>query len=220
MQKNIKKSLVIGTASIMSFIIFTVLLRIIDQKPLGVNETRIGFATINVGFHGFTGVNMTLYNITDWLGLVPVFVCMIFGFVGFIQLIKRKSLLKVDRDIIFSGVYYLVVIACYLGFEMYPINYRPILINGFMEASYPSSTTLLVLSVMPTLPCLINYRVKSIVVKKTVAISAFFFSAFMVLGRLISGVHWLSDIVASVLLCLGLYYLYKTVILVIYRKSE
>lgn len=34
---------------------------------------------------------------------------------------------------------------------MIPVNYRPVLIEGRLEASYPSSTTLLVVSVMPTL---------------------------------------------------------------------
>ena len=101
---------------------------------------------------------MAIYTITDWLGLVPIFVCMTFGGVGFVQLIKRKSLFKVDRDLIFLGIYYVAVIFGYLIFEMIPINYRPILIDGMLEASYPSSTTLLVLSVMPTLVYQVNRR--------------------------------------------------------------
>ena len=84
---------------------------------------------------------MTIYTITDWMGLIPLFVCMIFGGIGFIQLVQRKSLFKVDYDIVFLGIYYVIVIFGYLIFEMIPINYRPILIEGFMEASYPSSTT-------------------------------------------------------------------------------
>ena len=123
----------------------------IDVSPVGQNGTNIGFATFNTGFHALTGANMTLYTITDWLGLVPIFICMIFGGVGLLQLIKRKSLFKVDKDIIILGIYYIIVIMAYLIFEMIPVGYRPIPIEGVMEASYPSSTTLLVLSVMPTL---------------------------------------------------------------------
>ena len=94
---------------------------------------------------------MVIYTITDWLGLVPIFICLIFAGIGLAQLIQRKSLFRVDYDIIVLGIYYIIVIFGYLIFEMIPINYRPVLIDGFMEASYPSSTTLLVLSVMPTL---------------------------------------------------------------------
>ena len=80
---------------------------------------------------------MEIYTITDWLGLVPIFICMIFGGIGCVQLMKGRSLFKVDYDIILLGKYYVLVVFGYLIFEMIPINYRPILIEGFMEASYP-----------------------------------------------------------------------------------
>ena len=129
------KNLISGIVFIISFVIWTILILTLDVQPIGVRGTNIGSATINGWFHSLTGVNMTLYTVTDWLGLVPIFICMIFGFLGFVQLIKRKNLLKVDFDIIILGVYYVIVILCYLIFEMHPINYRPILINGCMEAS-------------------------------------------------------------------------------------
>ena len=156
---------------------------------------------------------MTLYNITDWAGLVPVFICMFFWFIGLIQLIKRKSLLKVDFDIIALGIYYVIVISGYLIFEMIPINYRPVLINGLMEASYPSSTTLLVLSVMPTLAFEVNKRIKNTALKRTSNIITVIFTIFMVVGRLISGVHWLTDIIGSIFLSMGLFYIYKGTVL-------
>ena len=154
--KESKKSLIIGITGIIDFILWTILIQTVDVEPVGQNGTTVGFAMINTVFHNLTGVHMSIYTITDWLGLVPIFICLGFGGVGFVQLIKRKSLFKVDFDIIALGVYYIIVIMFYLVFEMIPINYRPILIDGFMEASYPSSTTLLVLSVMPTLVFQIN----------------------------------------------------------------
>lgn len=207
------KNLISGIVFIIFFTIWTILIKRIDVQPIGANVTNIGFAIINGWFHSLTGVNMTLYTITDWLGLVPIFICMFFGFMGLIQLIKRKNLLKVDLDIILLGVYYVIVILCYLIFEMHPINYRPILINGFMEASYPSSTTLLVLCVMSTLVFQANQRLKSITLKRFITIFAVAFSAFMVVGRLISGVHWLTDIIGSCLLSAGLFYTYKGIVL-------
>ena len=218
MKAKERKILISGVTSIIAFALWTWLIQIIDVKSAGVNGSKIGFTTINTWFHSVTGVNMTIYNITDWLGLVPIFICMFFGGVGFIQLIKRKSLVRVDFDIIALGIYYVIVISGYLFFEMIPINYRPILINGFMEASYPSSTTLLVLSVMPTLVFQANRRLKNTILKKTIIIITEIFTIFMVVGRLISGVHWLTDIIGSVLLSVGLYYLYKAIVLL--RKKN
>ena len=208
-----KSLFIFGVVNIILFVIWTILIQTIDVQNIGVNGTNVGFATINSRFHSLTGVNMTLYTITDWLGLVPVFICMIFGFIGLVQLINRKNPLKVDFDIIILGVYYVIVILCYLIFEMYPINYRPILINNFLEASYPSSTTLLVLCVMPTLVFQTNRRLKNDKIKRIICIITIGFSLFMVISRLISGVHWLTDIIGSVLLSVGLFYLYKGVVL-------
>ena len=203
-----KRYLIIGVSLIIAFVLWTVLIMTVDVKPVGQNGTDIGFSTVNVWFHSLTGENMTVYTITDWLGLVPIAVCMGYGLLGLCELIKRKSLFKVDADIILLGVYYILVIFGYLIFEMIPINYRPIPINGYMEASYPSSTTLLVLSVMPTLIFQTYRRSKNITLKRAVAAISVLFSAFMVIGRLTCGVHWLTDIVGSVFLSFGLFFAY------------
>ena len=152
MKKNGKKNLLFGVILLATFVIWTALIQIVDVQPLGQNGTNIGFATFNCWFHRLTGVHMTLYTITDWMGLVPIF-------------------------------------------EIIPINYRPILIEGVMEASYPSSTTLLILCVMPTLIEQIQRRLTCVTTKRIITITVIAFSVFMVIGRLISGVHWFTDIV-------------------------
>ena len=211
--KDRKKYFLIGSIFVMMFALLTILIMTVDVQPVGQNGTDIGFAGFNTTFHEMTGVNMLLYTITDWLGLVPILICMIFGGVGFIQLVKRKNLLKVDKDIIILGIYYIIVIMAYLIFEMIPINYRPVPIEGIMEASYPSSTTLLVLSVMPTLVDQTDRRISDSFLKKLTGIFAVLFSIFMVTGRLISGVHWFTDIMGSIILSIGLYYMYKGCVL-------
>ncbi len=208
------KNLIIGTFSVILFIIWTILIQEVDVQPIGVNGTSIGFATINSWFHSITGVNMTLYNITDWLGLLPIFICFGFGLLGLIQLIKRKSIFKVDFSLIVLGIYYVIVVILYLAFESIPINYRPILINGFMEASYPSSTTLLVLAVMPSFNFQIKNRINNQNIKRLLCFISVLFSMFMVVGRIFSGVHWITDILGSVLLSTGLYFIYKAIILI------
>ena len=208
-----KRSLWWGLALLLAFGLMTAAVLWVDVQPAGVNSTNIGFATLNGWFHQLTGVHMALYTVTDWLGLVPIAVCMVFGAVGLVQWIRRRRIARVDRDILLLGAYYVLVIGAYLVFEMIPINYRPVLIDGAMEASYPSSTTLLVLSVMPTLWFQAGRRVKNSGALWAIRVFAAAFSIFMVAGRTVAGVHWLTDIVASVLLSAGLYLLYRGAVL-------
>ena len=211
--------LVTGVMMTAVFVFWTILIQCIDVQSVGESGTNVGFATLNSWFHKLTGVHMTIYRITDWLGLVPIFVCILFGVIGLIQLVQRKSLLQVDRDIIFLGVYYVIVIAGYLLFERIPINYRPILIEGRMESSYPSSTTLLVLSVMPTLIFQTGRRVENAVFKKRINRMTVIFSVFMVIGRMVSGVHWITDIVGAVLLSAGIFCIYEGIV-ILYDRGE
>ena len=215
MKKNGKKQLITGVLFMLVFVIWTWLIQKVDVQSVGQKGTDVGFAAFNCWFHKLTGVHMGLYTITDWLGLVPVFVCIVFGGIGLWQLIKRKNLFKVDTDLIYLGIYYVIVIFGYLFFEMCPINYRPILIEGILEASYPSSTTLLVLSVMPTLVLQTNRRIENRYLKRIIYAFTSVFSAFMVIGRLASGVHWFTDIMGAVFLSTGLFYLYKAVVLIL-----
>ena len=209
MKKIRRKDLLAGIVLLTEFALWTVLIRHIDVQNAGPNGTEIGFAAINVWFHRLTGVHMLIYTVTDWLGLVPIIICMCFGVLGLVQLAKRKSLLRVDSDILMLGAYYVLVILCYLLFEIVPINHRPILINGNLEASYPSSTTLLVLSVMPTLKYQTDRRIANPVIRKAITVFVIVFAAFMVIGRLISGVHWVTDIAGSVFLSSGLFMIYR-----------
>lgn len=213
MKKRGKKLLSVGMIMMVAFAIWTVLIQRVDVQPVGQNGTNIGFASLNCWFHKLAGVHMGIYIVTDWLGLVPIFICMLFGGIGLVQLVKRRSLFKVDLDIIILGVYYALVIFGYMIFEMIPINYRPILIEGIMEASYPSSTMLLVLSVMPTLSFQVRRRIKNTIVKNVINIFSVAFSLFMVIGRTVAGVHWLTDIIGSVILSTGLYMIYKSSVL-------
>ena len=202
------KKLTTAFSLLLSFVIWTLLILTIDVRPVGVNNTNVGFSTLNIWFHNMLGVHMSLYMITDWLSLIPISVCSLFAGIGLGQLIKRKSLKKVDIDIILLGIYYTLVIIFFIGFEFVPINYRPILIEGVMEVSYPSSTTLLVLSVMPTLIFQAKRRFTNGTFRNVACIVTYFYSAFMVIGRLLSGVHWLTDIVGGILLSAGLFLMY------------
>ena len=220
MRETARKNLLTGAGFLGAFAVWTLLIQCVDVQATGPQGTKVGFASVNILLHRLTGEHLLIYTVTDWLGLVPIFICMCFGALGFVQLIQRQSLLRVDTDLILLGVYYTLVIAAYLIFEMIPINYRPMLIEGRLEASYPSSTTLLVLSVLPTLVFQINRRAENTLLRRAAAGFAVCFSAFMVVGRLVSGVHWATDIAASVLLSSGLYLLYRAAVLYISSPKE
>lgn len=193
------------------FVLYTVGITFIDVEPIGPKNSMVGFATINGLVHDFLGVNMQLYQITDWLSFIAFFIAMGFAVLGFVQLVKRRSLLRVDRSILVLGGFYLLVISAYLFFELYVINYRPVLINGLLEASYPSSTTMLVMCIMPTAMMLFHRLIKNKPIRTGIHVLCGAFTAFMLIGRLLSGVHWFTDIVGGILLSAALVMLYFSV---------
>ena len=207
-----KRKFCIALGLLAAFVLWTTAISLIDVQPIGPRGSTVGFATLNGLVHGLTGTHMTLYTITDWLGLVPVAVGFGFAVLGLVQWVKRKSILEVDGSILILGGFYIVTLAAYLFFESYVVNYRPVLIEGYLEASYPSSTTLLVLCVMPTAMMQLRDRIKQPVLRKCVSIAITAFIAFMVIGRLVSGVHWLTDIIGGILLSAGLVMIYGSLI--------
>lgn len=154
---------------------------------------------------------MTVYMITDWLGLVPLCFVLSFAILGLVQLIRRRSFFQVDRSILALGGFYILVMAAYLFFERFAVNYRPVLIDGFLEASYPSSTTMLVMCMIPTAMVQLNIRIRNKMIRKVILRVLAAFTAFMVIGRLVSGVHGVTDIIGGVLLSAGPVMLYHSV---------
>ena len=211
MEKIRKKMFFMGAGFLGAFVLWTVLVSYVDVRAIGQNASSVGFATMNGYVHNLTGVNILLYTITDWLGLVPIGVAFGFAVLGLVQWVGRKSLFKVDRSILALGGFYIIVLAMYIFFEIVVINYRPLLIDGYLEASYPSSTTMLVMCVMPTAMMQLHARIKSDVFRRCVLISIAAFTAFMVIGRLASGVHWLTDIIGGALVSAGLVITYASV---------
>ena len=210
--KRIGKTFLASICSLTAFLLWTAAICFVDVRAIGPQGSSVGLAGINGYIHDLTGIRWGLYNITDWLGLVPILVCMGFGVLGLMQWIKRKSIGKVDRDVLALGGFYIVTLAAYFFFERVVINYRPVLINGYLEASYPSSTTLLVTCVMPTAVMQFNSRIRNKILRNIVAAAIVAFIAFMVIGRLLCGVHWLTDIVGGALLSIGLVLMYRAVI--------
>lgn len=211
MKKRNQRNFGITMGLLVAFVLWTIAISKLDVQAIGPQGTSVGFATFNGFFHNLTGVHMSIYTITDWLGLVPFAFVLGFAILGLIQLIQRRSLLKVDYSILVLGGFYIIVMAAYVFFEIVVINYRPVLIEGYLEASYPSSTTMLVMCVMPTAIMQLNSRTRNQGLQKGIDCLIIAFTVFMVGGRLISGVHWFTDIVGGALLSAGLVMLYVSV---------
>ena len=207
--KSNKRRIYAAIALLLAFAVFTVLVSIIDKRAIGPNGSAVGFSYINGCFHRLTGVHITLYTITDWLGLVPVAFAFGFALLGLKQWIQRKSLLKTDKSLLLLGGFYICVLFVYILFEKNVVNHRPVLIDGYLEASYPSITTLLTLCVMPTADMQLKVRLKNALLCKCASVFIRIFTVFMVTARLVSGVHWLTDIAGGILVSAGLVIMYR-----------
>lgn len=204
-----KKKLYIAWGFLAVFLLFTAAVAFLDVAAIGPEGSAVGFASLNGPFHSLTGVRMQLYEITDWLGLIPVITVLAFALLGLVQWVRRRKLRLVDRSILALGIFYMAVAGAFLLFEKLAINYRPVLINGILEASYPSSTTLLVMCVMPTAILQLRLRIRKAKLRRWVCIVSGVYTALMVAARLLSGVHWLTDIIGGILLSTGLVLLYS-----------
>ena len=208
MKRKNKRLLFAALGLLAAFALWTAAVSLVDVQPIGPQGSEVGFAALNGFVHRVTGVHMALYTLTDWLGLVPVAAAMGFALLGLFQWMKRKRLQLVDGSLFVLGGFYVAVMAAYLLFERYAVNFRPVLMEGRLEASYPSSTTLLVLCVMPTALLQLKARVKNGLHRRLCTGVITVFTVFMVAGRLLSGVHWITDILGGVLLSAGLVLLY------------
>lgn len=196
-----KKNIIISIILITVSSLFTYLVKVIDVEEVEIG--KIGFATINEFVFNKTGVNMLYYHITDYLGIILVLIAFIYALIGLIQLIKRKNILKVDREIIILGIFYLVLILIYIFFEKVIINYRPILIDGIKEASYPSSHTMLTICLCGS-SIMINKKLYNNKLTNYMNTFSIIIILVVVILRLISGVHWFSDILGGIIIASAL----------------
>ena len=194
------------------FLLWTIALCTVDVQSIGPQETSVGLAAVNAAAHKYLGTNMGLYHLTDLLSVIPFGFAAGFALLGLKQWIMRKSLRRVDGSLLLLGCFYIAVAAVYLFFERNIINYRPVLIEGRLEASYPSSTTMLILCIMPTAAMQLCERIPSRAVKAISVGASCAYSFFMVVGRVLSGVHWISDIVGAILLSAALVAMYAAAV--------
>ncbi len=220
MKKSNRINFIVTGLFLLLFIALTVALGHVDVQPIGPDGSTVGFASLNGWVSEKLGVNMLLYTITDLLGLVIILYAFCFAVLGIVQLITRKSIKRVDYSILVLGGFYLLVIVAFAFFEFNVINYRPTLIEGRLEASFPSSTTMLVMCIIPTAIMQFNRLIKTKKARITVNTFTAALGLISVFGRIFSGVHWITDILGGFLLSLTLVTLYYSVNKLIESKLQ
>lgn len=209
MSKN-KKNILECICLVFLSILYTILVKTVDVRAIGPKGSSVGFGEINKAFSNFIGVHMSIYKVTEVLGYIALLVVFGYGLYGLVTLIKRKSLFKVDREILLLGGLYLVILLVYAFFEKVIVNYRPVLIDGVLEASYPSSHTVLALCVCGSAILVNKSLFKNVKLFNYLNILLMVLMILIVLGRIVSGVHWITDIIGGVLISITLIKCFKT----------
>lgn len=219
MEKRIKINFVVTGVLFLLFALLIAAVLTLDVQPIGPLESHVGLATLNGYVFDLLGENRLWFNITDWMGVFAILLAFGFAVVGLVQWIKRKRFWLVDVSILVLGAFYLVTAAFYVLFEICIINYRPVILDTSLEASFPSSTTLLVLCVTATAAMQIDKLLKNKAARMAARTAFIPVIAIAIVGRLVSGVHWFTDIIGGVLLGSALVMLYYSVVKYIeYRK--
>lgn len=215
------------------FAVFTFMVAKVDVKSVLVTNIAdaeaqkesisIGFASINEAVRDCFAFNKTWYTITKLTGAVAILFAGLFALLGLAQLVKGKSLAKVDKDIYALAITYLVVVILYVIFEKLEVNFRPVDLGEGLEASYPSTHTMLALSIFGTAMIQFKNRLKNGNIRLAAQILTAVLLAVTVVGRLISGVHWFTDIIGGIILggaIIMLYYAMQYSIEVKRRNGE
>ncbi len=208
-----KKKWIMAVLNLILFGALICLLLYVDVESIGPEGTRIGLSTVNGFVHKLTGVNMLWYDLTRYLGYAALGVAALFALTGLIQLIARRSLLKVDGEIYALAVLYAVTAGLYVLFEKVIINYRPVILPDEVhpEASFPSSHTMLVCVVMGSAAILIARYIRNKALRIIPMALCVTVLIFTVIGRLLSGVHWFTDILGGALISAALVWAFSAI---------
>lgn len=180
------------------FCIFTVLVKFVDVRDAGINDTVIGFGGLNLFFRNLTPFNDILYIISEGFGGLMIAVCLIFAVFGLYVLIKEKDITKVDNRLILLGFSYIVVVIIKLFFDkVLIINYRPVSLD--FESSFPSSHSFLSCFIFMT-----GAKMADVLFNRKLYRLGILLSALAVVTRMLSGIHWFTDIAGGVLLASAL----------------
>ena len=188
------------------FILTIALVKCVDIDTVGPAGTSIGLSHLNKAVHGLIGVHMFWYQVTNLLGFWAILCGAIFACIGLKQLIERKSLKQVDAKILALGGLFVLLGVIYVLFEKVVINCRPVLMEGetVPEASFPSSHTVLAFVIFGAIAMMLKDYLQDKRLVSMLQNACLVLILVSVIGRLISGVHWFTDILGGIFLSYAL----------------
>lgn len=213
MNGNSKNHIISGVGALL-FVILIIMLRTVNVAQIGPDGTSIGLSSINGAVFRLTGVSGGWYSFSEILGYLAILIAAGFAVLGAVQLIRRRSLMEVDREILSLGLLYAVTVVLYVVFTKVTVNYRPALMPGEqeLEASFPSSHTMLACVIFISAAMIIGRYLKAAGACRIVRIVLWVLAGLTVAARLLSGAHWLTDILGGVLLSMVLLGVFAAVV--------
>ena len=181
-------------------LIFSLIVKFVDVQSVGPDGSSVGLATLNSAVHSFLGVHPLAGTLTDIVAVLAFATVAGFAVYGLVSVVKQKGLKKLDRSFFALFGFYLLVAVVYIIFEKLALNFRPILIDSELEPSFPSSHTLFAVCLFSSADLMFSHLSTNKKLKNLVSAASVILIAFMAFARLVSGVHWLTDILGGLLI--------------------
>ncbi len=206
LKKVLNKYSLMGLGFLFIFLILLILLMSVDKASNIYKE---------IGLYNFNKIFLVDYYNESWDGFSDVIlyisILFILGLIiyGIYQLYKRKSLFKVDKDIILTGFGFVFIIIIWFIFDKFiDINYRPIAVNGSAQTSFPSTHVMLAcFSLLATTRIILKRNTNelkyNIITYGGVSILVILCS----LGRILSKMHWTTDVLGAIFISLAIFFI-------------
>ena len=162
--------------------------------------TDIGFQKLNLSVHNALGFRQVFYRLSEYIGYLALLAGACIGLIWLLRLIKTKKLLGVDAGLNAAIAAMALMVVFYVLFEALKLNFRPVILDDGLEASYPSSHTLLGCVVFGCAAMVSADIFKDKGLARSVSALCYIIAAVLTLFRALSGVHWISDIIGGVIL--------------------
>ena len=196
MKKKYWLTIILGVMAVL----LTVSLLFIDKKAVGPNGSEVGFATLNSGVFNAVGTSKTWDKITDVAIAAVLASGVVFAIYGLVQWVSRKKFSKIDWEIRMLGVVYAIMAVLYVLFEkLLVVNHRPVLEDGALEASFPSTHTMIAVTVALTVVLTLGKYVKNKAASWVLSGMLVVFVILIAAGRILAGMHWMTDVLGGLL---------------------
>lgn len=153
--------------------------------------------------------------ITNVILITSIITLAVFVFLGLYQWISRKSIKKVDRQLLWMPVPLILMVITYLLFQyVFVLNTRP---NGSGESSFPSTHVMVVATIFFIAMMILPKYVKSKPIRIILDVLMVVMISLTSVGRVAADMHWVLDVIGAVVFAFIFTEVYY---LIIHRKKK